>query len=417
MAITGRITINEIEVLTIDNDPTVAPGVKAPLGSIAIWPSAALIYQKTGLSDIDWIKIAILPIQANEVAYSSNIPFYNNINNIKAALDLIGIEKANLNGGNNFTGNQNIARPNNNQAFINIKPTHTDPNGVAIEIPSSQHYFAIGYNDNANNFVPILGRSPNDSQLYPFMRTNDVVVSSANRVILHQAQNNVTAQINSQGVGIGFDTPDQHTTALLELRSKNKGFLPPRLNETDINNISNPASGLMVWNNSRNTFQFYKGTHWEYTQYFILYAPVSNNTINYVNVPDVNIYGPPFGTLDAGHYEIDGHFIYNISATNAGLGFRLALLNGSTSGLWLLWEYPTGSNGSTTMYTRRTQTALNLNYTTTSTAAGTTNNIIKVSGIFATTLTATPVFQFRASANGVNVTIIRGFVRLTKISG
>jgi len=52
---------------------------------------------------------------------------------------------------------------------------------------------------------------------------------------------------NGVNVGIGTSSPDN--TALLELNSTDKGFLPPRMNAAEIWAISGPANGLMVFNN------------------------------------------------------------------------------------------------------------------------------------------------------------------------
>lgn len=50
--------------------------------------------------------------------------------------------------------------------------------------------------------------------------------------------------LNAQ-VGIGTPTPDN--SAVLELQSTGKGFLPPRLTESERdNNISTPAKGLII---------------------------------------------------------------------------------------------------------------------------------------------------------------------------
>ncbi|WP_067151575.1 fibrobacter succinogenes major paralogous domain-containing protein [Pseudotamlana agarivorans] len=46
-------------------------------------------------------------------------------------------------------------------------------------------------------------------------------------------------------VGIGTETP--HASAALEVSSTNKGFLPPRLTETQMNSIASPAEGLIVF--------------------------------------------------------------------------------------------------------------------------------------------------------------------------
>lgn len=52
-------------------------------------------------------------------------------------------------------------------------------------------------------------------------------------------------------------------TALLELSSTSKGFLPPRMTTTQKNNISSPATGLMVYDTTLNKVCVYTGSAWE----------------------------------------------------------------------------------------------------------------------------------------------------------
>lgn len=46
-------------------------------------------------------------------------------------------------------------------------------------------------------------------------------------------------------IGIGTSSP--HESAIVELQSTNKGFLPPRLNNEQLKKVENPAAGLMVY--------------------------------------------------------------------------------------------------------------------------------------------------------------------------
>lgn len=67
--------------------------------------------------------------------------------------------------------------------------------------------------------------------------------------------------INRTGqMGIGTATPA--ATALLELASTTKGFLPPRMNDTQRDAITTPATGLMIFNTTAGQFQFWSGTAW-----------------------------------------------------------------------------------------------------------------------------------------------------------
>ena len=59
-------------------------------------------------------------------------------------------------------------------------------------------------------------------------------------------------------IGIGTIVPD--ASSLLELNSNSKGFLPPRLSETEKGGILNPASGLVLFNTTTNDLETNTGT-------------------------------------------------------------------------------------------------------------------------------------------------------------
>lgn len=65
---------------------------------------------------------------------------------------------------------------------------------------------------------------------------------------------------NTGSVGIGNTGPA--ASALLELTSTTKGFLPPRMNTTQQNAISSPATGLLIWNSDSSLFRFFNGSAW-----------------------------------------------------------------------------------------------------------------------------------------------------------
>lgn len=68
-------------------------------------------------------------------------------------------------------------------------------------------------------------------------------------------------QVHGGGVVIG--SASRTSSAILDLNSTTMGFRPPRVTTTQRNNISNPASGLMVYNTSTTRFEFYTGSQWE----------------------------------------------------------------------------------------------------------------------------------------------------------
>ncbi|NCC23364.1 MAG: hypothetical protein EOM26_13035, partial [Alphaproteobacteria bacterium] len=61
-------------------------------------------------------------------------------------------------------------------------------------------------------------------------------------------------------VGIGTDTPN--ASAILDLSSTAKGLLPPRMTGGERDLIGSPATGLLVYNTTTNTVDFYNGSGW-----------------------------------------------------------------------------------------------------------------------------------------------------------
>jgi hypothetical protein len=66
----------------------------------------------------------------------------------------------------------------------------------------------------------------------------------------------------AQSVAINTDGSTAHASAILDVKSINKGVLIPRMTTTQRNAIVSPATGLMIYNTSTNTFQFRNTTTW-----------------------------------------------------------------------------------------------------------------------------------------------------------
>ena len=73
----------------------------------------------------------------------------------------------------------------------------------------------------------------------------------------------ITTNINAQ-VGIGVSTTNIDHSAQLDVVSTTKGFLPPRMTEVQKNAISNPASGLLVYQTDViSGYYYYDGSVWK----------------------------------------------------------------------------------------------------------------------------------------------------------
>ena len=74
----------------------------------------------------------------------------------------------------------------------------------------------------------------------------------------------------AQSVGINSDGTAPNPSAMLEVKSSNKGFLPPRValaGTTDVSTISSPVAGLLVYNTSNTNdvtpgYYYYGGSSW-----------------------------------------------------------------------------------------------------------------------------------------------------------
>jgi hypothetical protein len=76
----------------------------------------------------------------------------------------------------------------------------------------------------------------------------------------------ITGALQAQ-LAIGTTTPA--ASAMLEVSSTSKGFLPPRMDSSARNAIASPATGLTIYNTSIKAFQVYNGTNWYSTIHFI----------------------------------------------------------------------------------------------------------------------------------------------------
>ncbi len=90
--------------------------------------------------------------------------------------------------------------------------------------------------------------------------TNFVGTTAANPLIF-VTNNTERMRISSDGnicIGTATDNAASPSGALLTLNSISQGFLTPRMKTAEMNSISSPATGLVVFNTDNNTFYFFK---------------------------------------------------------------------------------------------------------------------------------------------------------------
>jgi hypothetical protein len=98
--------------------------------------------------------------------------------------------------------------------------------------------------------------------------SNNVVVGRAtgygnlsNNIIIADGSGNRRININSTG-DVAINTNTFSASAAFEVSSTAKGVLLPRLTTTQINAISSPAEGLMVYNTTLSAMCCYIGGNW-----------------------------------------------------------------------------------------------------------------------------------------------------------
>jgi len=61
---------------------------------------------------------------------------------------------------------------------------------------------------------------------------------------------------------VGINTPTPHPSAVVDVNSSTRGFLPPRMTTAQRNAVAAPAAGLLVFNTDTKCMDFFDGTAW-----------------------------------------------------------------------------------------------------------------------------------------------------------
>jgi hypothetical protein len=72
----------------------------------------------------------------------------------------------------------------------------------------------------------------------------------------------IPSVVVAQSAAITTDGSNAHASAMLDVKSTNKGMLVPRMTTAQRTSIVSPAKGLLVFDNDTGDFWFYNGTAW-----------------------------------------------------------------------------------------------------------------------------------------------------------
>ena len=98
---------------------------------------------------------------------------------------------------------------------------------------------------------------------------NQGTPAAANWVVLNSQWQNNGANISYIAGNVGIGTTSPSPSAALEVSSTNKGFLPPRMTTVQRDQISSPATGLTIFNTTKNGNETYNGSYWVGNTHYI----------------------------------------------------------------------------------------------------------------------------------------------------
>jgi len=190
-------------------------------------------------------------------------------------LDTLFNGKANLTGGNTFTGAQSINGTVTTSDKVSIDSTSAVTNPKLLITASTPS----GTDDNSplvikgsgiNRTASINLRTTGGSgELYGGWlagRSGGGIHLNSSLLVSNGASGPLTgtvtfAVLSNGNVGVGVAAPN--AAAKLQIDSTTQGFLPPRMTTTNRNAIASVPAGLMIYNTSTNKLNFYNGTAWE----------------------------------------------------------------------------------------------------------------------------------------------------------
>jgi uncharacterized protein (TIGR02145 family) len=145
----------------------------------------------------------------------------------------------------NTTGHYNIAT-----GDSSLYSNTTGNNNIAIGSNS-------GYSNQTGTGNIFLGNEAG----YNETGSNKLYIDNSDTIspLIYGEFDNDLVTINGK-MGIGTSGSGTDASAMLDVASTDKGFLPPRV--ADTNAISNPAAGLMIFDQSCSCMQYYTGTKW-----------------------------------------------------------------------------------------------------------------------------------------------------------
>jgi hypothetical protein len=89
---------------------------------------------------------------------------------------------------------------------------------------------------------------------------NGLIYTITHAPLILATDNTERMRITADGlIGVGTRTPQ----AAFDISSKSSGFLPPRMTTQEINSVTSPVEGLMIYNTDTHKLNVFTGSVWE----------------------------------------------------------------------------------------------------------------------------------------------------------
>ncbi len=169
----------------------------------------------------------------------------------------------------------------------------------------------------------------------------------------------ITAQITAQNIAINTTGASANASAMLDIASTSSGLLIPRMTSTERTAIVSPATGLLVFDATMNSFYFYNGTAWQMLTGSSNGWGLTGNTAttagtNFIGTTDAVDFVAKTNNIERIRVTSAGNFGIGTATPNAPLQFANTVANRKI----VLWEtgnddhqfYGLGINGSVLRY-------------------------------------------------------------------
>lgn len=276
--------------------------------------------------------------------------------------------KANLAGGNAFTGNQSIS-----SGSLTI-------GGTTVQSTGEWNVADGTYTD------------PDVGTQYAMK------LGGSNRGIVVRG---TSYFLNS--IGVGIQTPN--TSALLDVSSTTKGFLQPRMTTAQRNAIASPATGLQIYDTDDNAKYYYDGNAW--CSVSGIYKGVCGTTLSSTsNTTLTNVTDMTLNVYSGKTYVIEGYILFTSTIITTGITLSIGATTaaGTLSAMALI---PVAIDGVASLYQGQITSFGDVVVGTGVQTAGATN-IAKVMGLFTCTTAGTIYPQFRSEVNASSVSFLAG---------